>query len=738
MKLATELRVVEKSSHVVEKAFSIKATAKAFAILSSGLYSDKILAIVRELSCNAYDAHVAAGKKDTPFEIKLPTTLDPTLYVKDYGVGLSHEEVLDLYTTYFDSSKTDSDDYIGALGLGSKSPFSYVQTFSVESRHNGVKRLYTAFIGETGVPSIAKLGEETTTESNGVTISLAGKSSDVENFRAATRKALMYFNPMPQISGGGVTAFALEHTVSGSNWKVRKADYYAHMRGAYVIQGQVAYPIEREVLSQNGMSVESYNVLGLDIDFTVPIGKVEVAASREALSYTKTTIKNLIEVVNVAAGEMRDVLQKQFDACQTRWDAQILHAQLREKGSMKTIFLDLNKTKEFTWENVVISEHVDANLNTVKATRLKLLKLAHHWKSNSIKFQQVSMWTSSSTPASLSFSVKPRLQVLVDDIHTSTTLYKQYMENYRAENKIVDSMYVLVLTGMTKKAYDQKEIDVILNLLGNPPAVYMSTLSLESSPASKTKGGYYKPRKADKALCWVGFSEKHARRQTQTFSRLCWSDASIDLHDTASVEHFYVEIKRFNIYDLDGTEATEFNRYLSACQSIGLIPLNVKVYGLNEKQVLLAQHNPKWTNVFKSAPNKFNEANKDDALLNRAAICETLVSIGRGVTTYIIAEWNTLRPQVADGAFKNTFDTISSLYEATKHIPHQPSAIKSAAFHIKDKTFSGRVEMKRIGLFALFQQMIEKHSMLRLVGWEGLKTKDVDMIIEYVNFIATK
>ena len=104
--------------------FRIRNSAKAFNILSSGLYANKIRAIVRELSCNAVDSHVAAGKQDTPFDIHLPNTLEPWFSIRDYGLGLSHDQVINIYTTYFESTKTDSNEFIGALGLGSKSPFS--------------------------------------------------------------------------------------------------------------------------------------------------------------------------------------------------------------------------------------------------------------------------------------------------------------------------------------------------------------------------------------------------------------------------------------------------------------------------------------------------------------------------------------------------------------------------------------------------------------------------------------
>lgn len=76
MKTHFEKQQVERDGlTTVESAFQIKATSKAFDILSSALYSDKIGAIVRELSCNAHDSHVAAGKSKEPIEIRLPSSL---------------------------------------------------------------------------------------------------------------------------------------------------------------------------------------------------------------------------------------------------------------------------------------------------------------------------------------------------------------------------------------------------------------------------------------------------------------------------------------------------------------------------------------------------------------------------------------------------------------------------------------------------------------------------------------
>ena len=63
MKTTSEQRYIETDGMAGQSTgFKIKANAKAFKILTSNLYTDVPLAIVRELGCNAYDAHIAASK----------------------------------------------------------------------------------------------------------------------------------------------------------------------------------------------------------------------------------------------------------------------------------------------------------------------------------------------------------------------------------------------------------------------------------------------------------------------------------------------------------------------------------------------------------------------------------------------------------------------------------------------------------------------------------------------------
>ena len=117
MKLKTKDIPVETGGVQEQGEFRIKNSATAFAILSSGLYSNKFKAILRELGCNAYDSHVEAGCPEKPFTVHLPTRVNPILSIRDYGTGLTHDQIMNLYTTYFESTKNDSNDYVRSTCL---------------------------------------------------------------------------------------------------------------------------------------------------------------------------------------------------------------------------------------------------------------------------------------------------------------------------------------------------------------------------------------------------------------------------------------------------------------------------------------------------------------------------------------------------------------------------------------------------------------------------------------------
>ena len=297
--------------------FRIRNSAKAFNILSSGLYANKIRAIVRELSCNAVDSHTAAGKQNTPFDVHLPNSLEPWFSIRDYGTGLSHDQVTNIYTTYFESTKTASNEFIGALGLGSKSPFSYTDNFTVTAIKDGVKGIYTAFINEQGVPSIAKMMDEQTTDPAGVEVKFAVEDRyDFDKFRREAQYVYEYFKLRPVVSGD--SGFKFKDPDYKEKDIIPGVHYCADGRHSYAIMGNIKYPIDVPNADKALGGLQGLLSCGLVMEFN--IGELDFQASREGLSYIPQTIEAIKNKLVALNGQLAIHIAQEADKITNLWE----------------------------------------------------------------------------------------------------------------------------------------------------------------------------------------------------------------------------------------------------------------------------------------------------------------------------------------------------------------------------------------------------------------------------------
>ncbi len=276
-----------------ETEFTITSNAQAFDILSSGIYTDPKMAVIRELSCNAYDAHVDNGTPDLPFTIHLPSHLSPYFSVKDDGIGLSDEDVRGLYSTYFRSTKTNTNDQIGAFGLGSKSPFSYSKSFDVIARFNGKKRTYTIFINEKGIPTIQQLACIDTIEHNGLEIKLTVHSYDYDEFRDKAAYILQYFPVQPNIIGVQDFTFPTHpSTATITKSYITNKSVFGKL---IAVQGNVPYKVDATQLDLSRECVRFTRNNSITLFFN--IGDLCVATNREEIRYTDDNIKKIRNVI---------------------------------------------------------------------------------------------------------------------------------------------------------------------------------------------------------------------------------------------------------------------------------------------------------------------------------------------------------------------------------------------------------------------------------------------------------
>jgi hypothetical protein len=319
--------------------FTIKASAKAFRILSDNIYKNKIAAIIREISTNAVDSHFDA-KQTRPFEIYLPDHLDPTFRIRDFGTGLAHDQVMHLYTTYFESTKDKSNDYNGTLGLGSKAPFSYTNTFTVISYFNGMKSYYTAYISDSDTPAILFAGSEETKEPNGLEISFPINKGDISKFRENAQNILYWFGENrpkvmvnPAIDFKEITkpymgnAQGYEWFIygrSGRGYGYPHENTYNLTSGFYVCQANILYPMTIADLTEVTMlTALEMEILSKNMVVHVPIGAVNFAPSREALDYTKTTVESLKHIARLIHKEIQERVVLDLQSEPSKWQRTI-------------------------------------------------------------------------------------------------------------------------------------------------------------------------------------------------------------------------------------------------------------------------------------------------------------------------------------------------------------------------------------------------------------------------------
>lgn len=331
--------------------FKIKASAKAFKILS-GFYSEPILAIPRELGANAWDSHVKAGNTKTPFEVHAPNTLEPWFSIRDFGTGLSPEDIDQIYTTYFESTKTSDNDSDGCMGLGSKTPFNYADNFTVTSWFKGKKHVYNCFIDETGSPNIMHIVTEESKEHSGMEVKFAVKLGDISMWIDRITRAYAPFRNRPVIKGANITFEPREYIYQGTNWAYRKNEGWNSSRGVNAFMGNYCYTVNMSAIrdafhnEKDGYELERAVNYGY-FDLFYNIGDLEVAPNKEQLQYENdnSTTKRIIASLRLAMKELTETVTAKLATPATRWEAMGLYAKCNgynsEYSSIRSVLGDL-------------------------------------------------------------------------------------------------------------------------------------------------------------------------------------------------------------------------------------------------------------------------------------------------------------------------------------------------------------------------------------------------------------
>lgn len=296
-------------------AFGIEINEFTFDLLIKKLYSNPIKSIVRELVSNAWDSHTAAGQTHVAVTVNAPTLFDPYFTVQDYGTGLSHEDMTTLYSTICRSDRRDSNSFLGGFGLGSKSPYSYTDQFTVESRYNGWKRLYAVYKNTDNIPTLSLMSTTATDEHNGLTVKIPVKSVDQYKFGTAIQEELLFF-PRINTNIDIIKPTVLWASDDDQIIVTKTSNYFNGF--LYAVVGNVIYRVPTNQLFNNndGIYNQDYSWKG-NLFIRCEIGKLSIVPNREDLQYNDTTVNYLEAKVSKAKETLQEHIRTTIPLCPT-------------------------------------------------------------------------------------------------------------------------------------------------------------------------------------------------------------------------------------------------------------------------------------------------------------------------------------------------------------------------------------------------------------------------------------
>lgn len=307
--------------------FGISEDPAFFQILSSSLYNNPNLAVVRETICNSWDAHIEAGLQHIPILIHIDE--DNFIRFRDYGKGIPDKLIGQVYGTYGASTKKANTATTGGFGLGCKSPFAYTDSFQVTSMNQGKMSIYNvtkSAIETNGKPGIIPIITGVDTENTGLEVKFQLREEDVSEFikyiesivyngeiKAVLRQKVL-------VSPGEFIERDRELPVLGMPFEPGSYDFsgswyrgYMGNHAVYVRYGNVMYPATESPATKEALELirNFMNIIGANrIVVQAAPSTLAIAPSRETLSNQKMTDDGITDICVALVDKLEEHCKK--------------------------------------------------------------------------------------------------------------------------------------------------------------------------------------------------------------------------------------------------------------------------------------------------------------------------------------------------------------------------------------------------------------------------------------------
>ncbi len=337
------------ASNVTGERMTLSVNSTSINVILGNLYQDPHRAMVRELCSNAYDAHVSAQNLEQPYVVQIPTVSNPVFGLRDYGPGLDFEGVNQYLNQLYSTTKKTDSNQLGGFGIGSKTPFALVDSFTLYAYKDGMEYQCCWFKDEEGVPVLHLLSASETEEPNGIKYEVPVTEEDALLINKALLTELLFIPLRPtfcydlsDVQGSYIDLFteadinilpydgySFINDPHNSLGFAGQQGYYTQQR-VCITMGGILYPVISGVESQLFRIFNTTNVTNLFklLVIHLPIGELQLAQTRETLLNNQYNLEKLTSIVTTTCEKIIGDLLENFNETKVYDDSDEYHIQL--------------------------------------------------------------------------------------------------------------------------------------------------------------------------------------------------------------------------------------------------------------------------------------------------------------------------------------------------------------------------------------------------------------------------
>jgi len=460
-----------------QMSLDLENTSTIMNLLRNNIYTDPISSFVRELYSNAVDAHTKANI-DLPIDINIEYLFGSNIFsIRDYGHSMDKDIIFNVYSKMGKSDKREDNNLQGGWGLGSKSALAYsdhfwIETYTVENNIN-IYRKWVQYIDESRVGSLTLLEEN---DSNiieflpGTKVSVPFNTKDLTHIFKSLSLYLTYtkskFNFLNKTLEARLTLKTNTYNYFGKLWSLLLVDtnYWEAKHGCkhVVVIYDIPYKLDLELLKSSFSNITPEvlyyittncpyyidNLKNTELFFTfidvlclysfeinVPIGTLDISASRENLQYTKKTCLELYQYLYLFFIEFYKYLR--IDLIHNPDFISATISYVNYPNILRTKFLSL-----LTWqpENLSFDKFYAIFIEKELPDTFKVYKLDKSW--SKLKSKEIDVLNKIQT--STIYTGKNKYILCVQDSKYNN--YKKYLKAYIQKNReqLSDTNFICV------------------------------------------------------------------------------------------------------------------------------------------------------------------------------------------------------------------------------------------------------------------------------------------------------